>query len=92
MTHAARPRPRLHIDWTRCDGRGLCVELLPGVLRRDPWGYPLTRDGSREPEVTASALRDARAAVGRCPRLALSLVTSAPETDGQQAEPRHRRK
>ena len=22
---------RLHIDWTRCDGRGLCAELLPGV-------------------------------------------------------------
>ncbi len=84
--------PRLHIDWTRCDGRGLCIELLPGVLRRDPWGYPLARDGSREPEVTARVLRDARAAVARCPRLALSLVTPAAKPDGHQAEPRHRRK
>ena len=23
---------RLHIDWTRCEGRGSCVELLPEVL------------------------------------------------------------
>jgi hypothetical protein len=31
---------RLHIDWTRYDGRGLCVELLPGLLSRDDWAYP----------------------------------------------------
>lgn len=30
----------LHIDWTKCDGRGLCTELLPTVLGRDDWGYP----------------------------------------------------
>jgi ferredoxin len=77
---APQPVQRLHVDWTRCDGRGLCVELLPGVLRRDPWGYPLARDGSREPAVPEHALHDARAAVGRCPRLALSLLASTPET------------
>jgi ferredoxin len=65
---------RLHIDWTRCDGRGLCTELLPGVLRRDPWGYPLARDASREPLIPDRELGDARAAVARCPRLALSLI------------------
>ncbi|MCW2688636.1 MAG: ferredoxin [Mycobacterium sp.] len=31
---------RLHSDWTRCDARGLCVELLPGLLSRDDWAYP----------------------------------------------------
>ncbi|MGI9124601.1 MAG: ferredoxin, partial [Mycobacterium sp.] len=31
-------RVKLHIDWTRCDGRGLCTELLPDVLDRDEWG------------------------------------------------------
>ena len=92
MTSAAKPRTRLHIDWTRCDGRGLCIELLPGVLRRDPWGYPLTRDGSREPEIGARALGDARAAVARCPRLALSLLVTTPKAEEQQAEPRHRRR
>jgi ferredoxin len=92
MTSAAAPRSRLHIDWTRCDGRGLCIELLPGVLRRDPWGYPLARDGSREPEIAARALGDARAAVDRCPRLALSLVAPEPTADERRAQPRHRRR
>jgi ferredoxin len=65
---------RLHIDWTRCDGRGLCTELLPDLLSRDDWGYPLARNGSREPEIPADQIRFARAAVKRCPRLALTLL------------------
>jgi len=64
---------RLHVDWTRCDGRGLCTELLPRVLARDEWGYPLAREGSREPRVAHDELVDARTAVDLCPRLALSL-------------------
>jgi ferredoxin len=71
---AAKPRTRLHIDWTRCDGRGLCTELLPKLLARDEWGYPLARDLSREPSVPASAISAARSAVELCPRLALSLI------------------
>jgi ferredoxin len=35
---------RLTIDWTACEGRGWCVELLPEILTRDPWGYPVTRE------------------------------------------------
>ncbi|MCX2715140.1 ferredoxin [Mycolicibacterium sp. J2] len=69
---------RLHVDWTRCQGRGLCSELLPRLLDRDDWGYPLSRDGTREPAVPRSALADARRAVARCPRLALSLMTEQP--------------
>jgi ferredoxin len=65
---------RLHIDWTRCDGRGLCAELLPELLARDDWGYPLAPDGSREPLIRHHAQTYARAAVSRCPRLALSLL------------------
>jgi ferredoxin len=65
---------RLHIDWTRCDGRGLCSELLPQLLGRDEWGYPLVRDGSREPPVPDPVAKHARRAVARCPRLALTLV------------------
>jgi ferredoxin len=26
---------RLHVDWTACDGRGLCAELLPELLVED---------------------------------------------------------
>ena len=65
---------RLHIDWTRCDGRGLCTELLPDLLTRDDWGYPLSRKGSREPDVPPASLELAKAAVKRCPRLALTLI------------------
>jgi ferredoxin len=72
----SKPRPRrLHIDWTRCDERGLCTELLPRLLGRDDWGYPLARDGTREPPIPPSALPQARNAVDLCPRLALSLIT-----------------
>ena len=67
-------QPRaLHIDWTACDGRGLCTELLPELLGRDEWGYPLARDGSREPAVPAALERYAERAVAQCPRLALRL-------------------
>lgn len=72
---------RLHIDWIRCDGRGLCSELLPRILDRDEWGYPVPRDGSREPAVPPSSEARARAAVARCPRMALSLLVDEPTGD-----------
>ncbi len=65
----------LHIDWTACDGRGLCVELLPDVLVEDDWGYPLARDGAgNDVPVPAHAVAHARRAVSQCPRLALRLA------------------
>lgn len=64
---------RLHIDWTACDGRGLCVELLPELLARDPWGYPLPRTESADPEVPPHLHDHARRATTTCPLLALSL-------------------
>ncbi|TQJ35943.1 ferredoxin [Arthrobacter sp. SLBN-122] len=78
----------LHIDWTSCDGRGLCAELLPGVLDRDDWGYPVAR-GKAGRERTDVPLRDAdreaaREAVHLCPKLALTLVERTPP------EPEHR--
>ena len=75
MSKTTRKTTRLHIDWTRCDGRGLCTELLPEVLTRDDWGYPLSRNGSREPEIPPKDAKYATAAVKRCPRLALRLLT-----------------
>lgn len=73
MTTLSTQPVRLHVDWTRCRGRGLCTELVPGLLGRDDWGYPVALGGSREPEVPASVLPEARRAVALCPRLALSL-------------------
>ena len=69
-----RTKGRIHIDWTRCDGRGLCTELLPDVFTRDDWGYPLARSGDREPAIPAESVKYAKAAVKRCPRLALRLL------------------
>ncbi|WP_330182840.1 ferredoxin [Nocardia sp. NBC_01503] len=69
MTHLL-----LHIDWTRCDGRGLCNELLPEILDRDDWGYPLARDHSGDPTITRRHLTAARDAVALCPRSALGLI------------------
>lgn len=73
---------RLHIDWTRCDGRGICTELLPEVLKRDDWGYPLaaaTTRGSRSNVPIPEDLLDmAQDAVTLCPRLALKLIDPAP--------------
>ena len=31
----------LQIDWTRCDGHGLCAELSPEQITLDDWGYPI---------------------------------------------------
>jgi len=66
---------RLHVDWTRCDGRGLCVELLPELFDRDEWGFPRARaphsgsDVAVPPDLETAA----RDAVALCPVLALTL-------------------
>lgn len=69
---------RLHIDWTACDGRGLCTELLPELLGRDEWGFPVPRDGTREPAVPGQLVGHAERAVQSCPLQALSLLEAVP--------------
>ncbi len=68
----------LHIDWTRCDGRGLCTELLPTLLGRDDWGYPLAkRAGDRSNVAIGPSQSEAAGeAVHLCPTLALSLAAA----------------
>jgi ferredoxin len=60
---------KLEIDWTRCDGHGLCARLLPERLGLDEWGFPIVLD----PHVDADLLGDARRAAAACPPLALRL-------------------
>lgn len=84
----------LHIDWTRCDGRGLCTELLSGVLDRDDWGYPVAR-GKVGRERTDVPIRDgdreaAQEAVSLCPVLALSLREGAARKTAADAVRRRR--
>ncbi|MDP9221126.1 MAG: ferredoxin [Actinomycetota bacterium] len=66
-------QPKLHVDRVACEGRGLCIELLPELFAEDPWGYPAGRDGQRDTAVPATQHGDAEQAVRDCPRLALSL-------------------
>jgi ferredoxin len=75
MKNAVRTRNgvKLHVDWTVCDGRGLCVELLPELLDRDEWGYPVPlapKDSAVAPEL----LDAASDAVAMCPKRALKLL------------------
>lgn len=61
----------LHIDWTRCAGRGGCVDLLPELMDRDEWGYPTAATDVAVPRALTT---HARQAVRDCPRLALNLA------------------
>jgi ferredoxin len=62
---------RLEIDWTRCDGHGLCAALLPEAIEVDAFGYPVIH-AQRVPSGLAT-----RRAVASCPALALRLEASS---------------
>jgi len=64
------PRPTyLRLDPIRCDAYGICAELVPELVERDEWGYPILQPGAVPPELAQAA----RNAVALCPRLALRL-------------------
>ena len=57
------------IDRIKCDGHGLCAELLPELVRLDDWGYPIISPGPIPQPLQAHAQR----AVEDCPVLALAI-------------------
>jgi ferredoxin len=61
----------VEVDWTRCDGHGLCAELLPDQITRDEWGFPVLR-----PPSVLGDRRAERRTVAACPALALRLAPS----------------
>ena len=61
----------LQIDRIRCDGHGLCAELVPELISLDDWGYPIIKPGNVPPSV----VQYARRAVDACPVLALRLAS-----------------
>ncbi|HEV2372660.1 MAG TPA: NADH-ubiquinone oxidoreductase-F iron-sulfur binding region domain-containing protein [Streptosporangiaceae bacterium] len=67
---------KLELDWTRCEGHGLCGRIVPELIRLDNHGYPVLMDMT----VPSWLEPDARQAVAMCPALALRL--------GQGAAPR----
>ena len=59
----------LAVDRIKCDGRGLCAELLPELIRLDDWGYPIIAPGPVPDYLRPLAER----AVEDCPVLAVAL-------------------
>ncbi len=71
MTATGRAsRFTLVVDPIACDGHGVCAELLPELIRLDPWGFPIVDGGPVPMELIDYAER----AVSGCPRLALKLI------------------
>jgi len=65
----------IRVNWPLCEGRGVCHELLPEVIDRDPWGYPVVNG-----PVPARLRPAAKDAVRDCPKLALRLVDQPKKT------------
>jgi ferredoxin len=63
---------QLVVDRIRCDGFGMCAELLPELIELDDWGYPIVAAG----EIPDDLLDHARRAVAVCPVLALRLAAT----------------
>ncbi|NGO75983.1 oxidoreductase [Streptomyces sp. YC504] len=60
---------RLVVDWTLCQGHGLCADVVPELITLGPDGFPTVSDAG-----VPLALRGrAQRAVRRCPALALRL-------------------
>jgi ferredoxin len=65
---------RLRVNPITCDGHGVCAELLPEVIRLDPWGYPIV-PGAELPD---DLVEHARRAAAACPTLALLIDRTRP--------------
>ncbi len=62
------------VDRIRCDGHGLCADLIPEMIRLDDWGYPIIESAP----VSAAVRQHANRAVDSCPVLALRLEHRQP--------------
>ncbi|WP_395107420.1 ferredoxin [Actinomadura sp. SCN-SB] len=66
---------RVAIDWSRCDGHGLCAYLVPELIQLDRYGFPVVL-GS---DIPVWMERDVQKAVAMCPALALRVTTDPPK-------------
>ncbi|HEY2507358.1 MAG TPA: NADH-ubiquinone oxidoreductase-F iron-sulfur binding region domain-containing protein [Streptosporangiaceae bacterium] len=62
---------KLSVDWTRCQGHGLCGHLVPELIQLDEHGYP----AFLEVNVPFWLTKVVRQAVDSCPALALTMTT-----------------
>lgn len=67
---------RVTIDWSRCDGHGLCAYLVPELIQLDRYGYPVVLDS----DIPSWMERDVQRAVAMCPALALRVTDGLGKT------------
>lgn len=58
------------VNMIKCDGHGVCAELVPELIGLDEWGYPVLTPAPVPPHLAKHAKR----AVTLCPKLALTLA------------------
>ncbi|OII59853.1 oxidoreductase [Streptomyces sp. CC53] len=73
---------RLAVDWTLCQGHGLCADIAPELIRMGADGFPVLSDTSVPTHLRGRAQR----AVRRCPALALRLEQAAGGGSARPAE------
>jgi ferredoxin len=68
---------RIRVNPAACDGFGFCAEILPELITRDEWGFPVVGPGEVEEDWEEAAEQ----AVRFCPRRALALEGRAERTE-----------
>jgi NADH:ubiquinone oxidoreductase subunit F (NADH-binding)/ferredoxin len=68
---------RLVVDWTRCQGHGLCAHLVPEIIHLDTTGFPVMLNIP----VPEWLEKDAAQAVEMCPALALRIDSAQPAAE-----------
>jgi NADH:ubiquinone oxidoreductase subunit F (NADH-binding)/ferredoxin len=68
--HTDQGARKLAVDWSRCDGHGLCSAVAPEIIRLDANGFPAFPQTALPPWLEIGARR----AVNVCPALALRLT------------------
>lgn len=74
----AAAEKNLMVDWSRCEGHGLCAHLVPELIHLDKQGYPVIMSIPVPPWLE----KDATQAVDMCPALALRLATDPKKGGG----------
>jgi ferredoxin len=69
------PPRRLRVNPVLCRGFGYCAEIVPELISRDDWGYPILNPDAIDAD---GLLHLARKAVAVCPQVALLLEELAP--------------
>ena len=65
---------RVAIDWSRCDGHGLCAYVVPELIQLDRYGFPVVLGT----DIPSWMEKDVQKAVAMCPALALRVVGGVP--------------